>query len=149
MRTLSVAALLVFVTSTVAFAQEPTAKVDPRSVQILEPPNASHAKVADKTFWLIGAALNTAMVLDTKSTFDVSKRCASCYEADPVVAPFVVQGPATTFAAGEAFDIGVMALAAKMKGSSHSWARHTWWVVPIALTTGHAIAFRHNNNLAR
>jgi hypothetical protein len=42
-----------------------------------------------------------------------------------------------------------MTLAAKMKGSDRAWARRTWWVVPVALMTGHTIAWRHNVNLGR
>jgi hypothetical protein len=89
------------------------------------------------------------MLLDTRSTFDVSKRCPDCYEANPVVAPFVRQGATTTYAAGLAFDAGVMTVAYKMKGSENRWARRTWWAVPAALIVGHSIAYRHNSNLAR
>jgi len=51
--------------------------------------------------------------------------------------------------AGEVFDIAVMSVAAKMKGSDHAWARRTWWVMPAALIAGHSIAYHHNMNLAR
>ncbi|MFI5177141.1 MAG: hypothetical protein ACHQO8_01170, partial [Vicinamibacterales bacterium] len=110
-------------------------------------PQKPAGKVADTKFWLVGAALNTAMMFDTKSTFDVSSRCAQCYEANKIVAPFVAQGPAVTFVAGELFDIGVMAVSAKMKGSSRPWIRRVWWVAPIAIAAGHAAAYRHNTNL--
>ena len=106
-------------------------------------------RTTDKKFWLVAAGLNTAMLLDTKSTFDVSRRCPDCIEANPFVAPFVNRGPKTTYVAGLVFDAGVMTVAAKMKGSEHAWARHTWWVMPAALATGHLIAYRHNINLAR
>ena len=42
-----------------------------------------------------------------------------------------------------------MVVAAKMKGSENKFYRRTWWVVPIALTTGHVIAYRHNLGVAR
>jgi hypothetical protein len=90
-----------------------------------------------------------AMIADTKSTFDVVNRCDICYEKNPYAAPFVAHGPALTYAAGEAFDVGVMVIAAKMKGSDNKFSRRTWWVVPIALTTGHVIAYRHNLGVAR
>jgi hypothetical protein len=133
MRKLCGAIVLVLATSSVAQAQE-----------FRTPDN-----VTDKKFWLVAGALTTTMLLDTKSTFDVSDRCPACYEVNPVVAPFVRQGATTTFAAGLAFDAGVMTVAAKMKGSDKTWARRTWWIVPAALIAGHSIAFRHNNNLAR
>ena len=106
-------------------------------------------RVTDTKFWLTAAALNVAMIADTKSTFDVIHRCDICYEKNPYAAPFVARGPAVTYAAGEAFDIGVMVVAARMKGSENKFYRRTWWVVPIALTTGHVIAYRHNLGVAR
>jgi hypothetical protein len=101
-------------------------------------------KVTDTKFWLTAAALNVAMIADTKSTFDVIRRCDICYEKNPYAAPFVARGPALTYAAGEALDVGVMVVAAKMKGSQNKFYRRTWWVIPIAMTTGHVIAYRHN-----
>ena len=101
-------------------------------------------RVTDTKFWL-----TAAMIADTKSTFDVINRCDICYEKNPYAAPFVSRGPAVTYAAGEAFDIGVMVVAARMKGSENKFYRRTWWVVPIALTTGHVIAYRHNLGVAR
>ena len=101
-------------------------------------------RVNDKTFWAVGGLLGTAMALDTKSTFDVLGRCAGCYEANPYVAPFVSRGPAVTMSAGVAFDVGVMALAAQMKRSPEARFHRIWWVIPIALTAGHVIAYRHN-----
>jgi len=134
MRKLSAAVLLVLVWSTASSAQS----VEPQT-----------KRVADKKFWMVTAGLNTAMLLDTKSTFDVTRWCSTCEEANPIVRPFVERGPALTFGAGLAFDAGVMTLAAKMKGSDRAWARRTWWVVPVALMTGHTIAWRHNVNLGR
>jgi hypothetical protein len=124
--------LLVLATATASYAQD-------RGTE----------KVADAKFWIVGAALNTAMVLDTRSTFDVAKRCTDCYEANPIVAPFVHQGAPTTFIAGEAFDVAVMSVAAKMKASDRRWVHRTWWVVPVALIAGHTLAYRHNDSLAR
>ncbi len=132
MRKLCSVVLLVLATSTASYAQDRGAE-----------------KVADAKFWIVAGALNTAMVLDTRSTFDVAKRCTDCYEANPIVAPFVRQGAPTTFVAGEAFDVAVMSVAARMKASDRSWVRRTWWVAPAALIVGHSIAYRHNSGLAR
>jgi hypothetical protein len=87
------------------------------------------------------------MLLDTKSTFDVVGACQTCREANPVVAPFIRRGQAVTFASGEFFDVGVMAIAAKMRGADRSWVRRMWWVAPAALIAGHSIAYRHNVGL--
>ena len=106
-------------------------------------------RVLDRKFWAVAAALNTAMLMDTKSTFDVARACPTCEEANPIVAPFFRKGAAVTFTAGEFFDAGVMTLAARMKGSERVWMRRTWWVVPAALIVGHGIAHQHNVNLLR
>jgi len=133
LRKLSLAILLVLAFTAASFAQSAE--------------RTSGAK--DKKFWLVAAGLNTAMLLDTKSTFDVSRWCPSCEEKNPFVRPFVERGPALTFSAGVAFDAGVMTIAAKMKRSERAWVRRTWWVVPVALISGHTIAWRHNVNLPR
>ena len=112
-------------------------------------PDRPAKRVTDTKFWLTAAALNVAMIADTKSTFDVINRCEFCYEKNPYAAPFVARGPAVTYAAREAFDIGVMVVAARMKGSENKFYRRTWWIVPIALTTGHVMAYRHNLGVAR
>jgi hypothetical protein len=154
MRKLCGAILLVLATASASQAQ--IREDDQLPPPILTPVAVPHGetqtakrKVTDVKFWVVAGALNTAMVLDTQSTFAVSKRCPDCYEADPFVAGVVAKGAPATFVAGEAFDIALMTVAAKMKGSDTPWVRHTWWVMPVALTVGHAIAFRHNNALAR
>ena len=133
--------------STATYAQElgptTTSRVAPTDQTSSEPA----PKVTDHTFWLVGAALNTAMILDMKSTFDVERRCAMCYEANPVAAPFINQGPRVAFVAAELFDIALMSAAAKMKGSDRAWVRHIWWVAPVAVAAGHTVAYRHNVNL--
>jgi len=89
------------------------------------------------------------MLLDTKSTFDVSDVCPYCREANPFVAPFVRRGPVPTYIAGELFDAGVMNIAAKMRTAERRWARRTWWAIPVALVAGHSIAYRHNVDLIK
>jgi len=134
------------ITNVAAFQQIDLRPIDSRSASDPEHPAK---RVIDMKFWLTAAALNSAMIADTKSTFDVIHRCDICYEKNPYAAPFVARGPALTYAAGEAFDIGVMVVAAKMKGSDNKVYRRTWWVMPIALTTGHLLAYRHNLGVAR
>jgi len=105
-------------------------------------------RASDTKFWLLSAALNTAMLLDTKSTFDVKRRCARCVETNPLVAPFINRGPTVAFAAAEAFDVGVLTLAARMRKADRASVRRLWWVVPAVLTLGHAVAYRHNLRVA-
>jgi hypothetical protein len=87
-------------------------------------------------------------VLDTASTFDVMSRCPRCVETNPYVAPFIKRGPRVAFAAGEAFDVGIMAIAAWMRGAPRPAFRKIWWVAPAALTAGHLVAYRLNLRVA-
>ena len=113
-------------------------------------PGDSRGSVRDWKYWGLAAGLNGAMLVDTKTTFDVLRDCRqACREANPVAAPFVRRGPAAAVAAGVLFDAGIMSLAAKMKGSSRVWVRRTWWVAPAGLIVGHSIAARHNANLLK
>ena len=140
--------LLVMSTVATGFAQDRGAVVS-KDAFANESTETSPRRVLDKKFWTVAAVLNTAMVLDTKSTFDVVRACESCREANPLVAPFIRRGPAVTFTAGEFFDAGVMTVAARMKAANRPWVRRTWWAVPAALVAGHAIAQHHNLNLLR
>jgi hypothetical protein len=147
MKTFCAVVMLVLASATASLAQDqPPVTERSESVQASDI-RRTPARVMDRKFWAVASALNTAMVFDTKSTFDVSKTCPNCGEANPLVRPFVRRGPVPTYIAGELFDAGVMTVAAKMKGSERTWARRTWWVMPIALVTGHTIAYRHNVNL--
>jgi hypothetical protein len=154
-------ALIVLLTSSV-FAQDvpqpPGTETIPEVVTVsthedvfvketLDAASDEKPKVADKKFWVVGAALTSAMLLDTWSTFDVISRCPGCREANPYVAPFVRRGPVVTVTAGLALDIGVMALSAKMKASKKPQIRNIWWLVPVALTAGHLISYHHNMTL--
>ncbi|MEO8481006.1 MAG: hypothetical protein ABI634_02280 [Acidobacteriota bacterium] len=149
MRVLLTTMLLVGLTASAGLAQEHAGIPAHDNPFRIESPGEPARKVLDKKFWVMAAALNTAMTLDTKSTFDVVRTCRGCREANPLVAPFVRRGPALTFTSGEFFDAGVMTLAAKMKSARRSWVRRTWWVAPAALVVGHSIAYRHNVNLLK
>ncbi|MEQ1871033.1 MAG: hypothetical protein ABL961_13545 [Vicinamibacterales bacterium] len=112
-------------------------------------PEHRRGRRTDAKFWWLGAALNTAMLLDTKSTFDVMARCARCAEGNPLVAPLIDRGPVVAYAVAEAFDLGVMTLAARMRHAERRSVRRLWWVVPAALTAAHAVAYRHNLGVGR
>jgi len=147
MRLWCAALAIVLMTATAGVAQELPS--GPSQVLPAADSAPTARKVADKKFWLLGSGLNSAMLLDTKSTFDVSHACSACYEANPFVAPFVRRGPVPTYLAGELFDAGVMTLSARMRGSDRRWMRRTWWVIPTALISGHSIAYHHNLNLLK
>ena len=154
MRMICTVVVLILGTATASMAQGLPGQAAIESVRLEDSAQATDRpeaprRVTDKKFWILGGALNSAMLLDTKSTFDVGKVCVDCYEANPFVAPFVRRGPVPTYIAGELFDAGVMTIAARMRGAHRPWMRRTWWVIPVALITGHSIAYRHNVNLMK
>jgi hypothetical protein len=53
------------------------------------------------------------------------------------------------FTAAEAFDIGLMYTAAKMKASAHPVFRRIWWAIPVSMTAGHLAADHDNIHVAR
>lgn len=84
------------------------------------------------------------MLVDTKSTFDSVAWCPRCVEGNPYAAPFINAGKPVAYTAGIAFDTGVMYIAYRMRHSWNPAARKIWFVLPVALATGHAMAIRHN-----
>ena len=122
------------------------------SIDSIDSANAPSRKVArtfrtafNRKLVATWAGLNTAMLFDTYSTFSVQRRCSSCVEANPVAAPFVTRGPRVAYPAGEVFDAGVMLLAAKVRTTQH--LHRIWWMIPVGLAAGHAIAYQHNMRL--
>ena len=87
------------------------------------------------------------MAIDTRSTFATKASCPRCIEADPFAALFVNAGPAAAYSAGLAFDTGVIYLSMRMRRSDHAIWRRTWFVLPVGLAAGHALAARHNYGL--
>jgi hypothetical protein len=149
MATLSLVVLTTFVASPSWAQQPPPTPIIQDGVTVEARSNPEEKPVLDKKFWTVAIALNAAQVMDTKSTFDVFARCNKCYEANPYARPFVNRGPAVAFTAGQAFDIGLMYTAAKMKGSKHPVFRNIWWVIPVSMTIGHLAAYQHNIHVAR
>jgi len=97
----------------------------------------------------LAGVLYTMMALDTKSTYDVGAWCRTCVEADPFAAPFIKAGPGAAYAAGLAFDTGVMYVAHKMRHSWNPVIRKIWFVLPVSLAAGHAYAMHHNYQLRK
>jgi hypothetical protein len=148
MATFSFVVMTTFVASP-SWAQEPPQPVNQDGVTIETRSNPDEKNALDKKFWTVATALNVSMAMDTKSTFDVFERCNKCYEANPYARPFVNRGPLVAFTAGQAFDIGLMFTAAKMKGSQHPVFRKVWWVIPVSMVVGHLAAYHHNIHVAR
>ena len=104
-------------------------------------------KLIDWKFWTIGAALNGVMIVDLKSTYDSKERCPTCVETNPYAAPFVERGPFCAYIAATAFEIGVMYLAYRMRGSKDPFWRKKWMIPPLVITGLHIYATDGNYRL--
>ena len=107
----------------------------------------SRDRIFDKKSGPLAGALFTLMILDTKSTYDSDAWCPTCVESNPFAAPFIGAGQPAAYAAGIAFDTGVMYIANKMRHSRNPAIRRIWFVLPVTLAAGHAFAIRHNYQL--
>ncbi len=105
-------------------------------------------KALDKKFWALGIALNTAMVLDARSTFATFERC-NCVESNPYARPLYNNGKAVTYLGLATFEAGLMFLAAKMRTTSKKKLRPIWWLFPVLMTVGHTQAYLHNEKVGR
>jgi hypothetical protein len=108
------------------------------------PDRGARRQMFDAKSTPLAIALYSMMILDTKSTFDSTAWCPRCVESNPYAAPFIRAGKPAAFAAGIAFDTGVMYVAHRMRHSWNPVMRKIWFVLPAALATGHVFAMHHN-----
>lgn len=98
--------------------------------------------------WKLGtmwAALSTSTALDTWSTFQIQSRCPiNCAERDMFAKWAIGQGPSVAYPAGFAFDASVIAFSAWLRESNNPHLRAIWWLVPVAATAAHLLAFQGN-----
>ncbi len=90
-----------------------------------------------------------ATAADVDSTFRVLKRCASCYEANPIVAPLLKRGPALTWTVITGVTLADVELAHELRRSDHKTLRIIGWAVPIVATGLHTWAAIHNHQLIK
>jgi hypothetical protein len=115
----------------------------------------AHAQSADtdQSFgdaydWKLGtmwAALSTSTTLDTWSTFEIQHQCpTNCAERDMFAKWAIGKGPSVAYPAAFAFDSGVIAFSAWLRESNNPHLRAIWWLVPVAATAFHVLAFEGN-----
>jgi hypothetical protein len=87
-------------------------------------------KDRDKLFWSLAAAAQVATVYDVNTTLRTLDRCPACYEANPIMRPFV-RNSATAYSAG----LGLSAVG--IYGSKKLKERGSrWWWVPLVSQIG-------------
>jgi len=108
-------------------------------------PAITTTKPKPKFDWqLFGSAtaLQLATVADLRSTFNVFKRCATCYEANPLLRP-IINKPAAAYAVTAAIN-GYTIYSMKKLKDKGKWY---WWTLAIPGTAAHLLAARHNNSI--
>jgi hypothetical protein len=83
----------------------------------------AHAEEKDKLFWSLAAAAQVATVYDVNTTLRTLDRCSTCYEANPIMRPFV-RNSATAYSAGLGLSAAGIYGSKKLKERGSRW----WWV---------------------
>jgi hypothetical protein len=96
------------------------------------------AHAQDKLFWTLATATEAATLYDLHTTQTALQRCQSCYEANPIMKPFV-GSRAAALTAGLGLSAGSIYGAFKLKKKGFRY----WWVplaAPIAVHTAAGIS---------
>jgi hypothetical protein len=105
--------------------------------------SAQERGATDRKFWLLAGALAGASAADTATTFGVHGRGGR--ERNPLTRPFIERGPAVTYPAMVAWNVGALALTAKWRRDGKRW----WWVPAAALAGTHAACAVANARVPR
>ena len=81
-----------------------------------------------------------SIVYDIESTYFVLDRCATCYEKNPLMRPFVEAGRPQLYTIQGSIGAGVIYASYRMKKNGHK----LWWLLPVVLTAAHTVAGIHN-----
>ena len=101
-------------------------------------------KVADKKFWIVSTMLVGATIYDAESTYYALDKCRTCFEANPVMRPFVKSGRPSLYAVQSAINAGIIIYSYKMKKNDEK----LWWLIPVVVASAHSIAGTHNIRIA-
>ena len=96
----------------------------------------------DKVFWTFVAGTQVATVFDLQTTRNLMQQCASCYERNPIMKPFVGSLPA---AYGTALSLNAASVYGSLLLKKQG---HRWWWVPLAIPiAAHTVAGINNKRL--
>ena len=96
----------------------------------------------DKLFWTLAAGAQAATIYDVNTTLRVLDRCATCYEANPIMRPFVRN---TTAAYGAGMSLSAVGIygSRRLKEKGSRW----WWVPMIGQIGVHTILGIRNSQI--
>lgn len=100
-------------------------------------------KVGPSYFWTY-AALTITTILDVETTFHALDRCSTCYEANPLMAPFVKRGRGATYAF--AFSLNVIQME-RARRARKAGERH-WYLGPALASGVHGILAASNSQIS-
>jgi hypothetical protein len=101
-------------------------------------------KAQDKSLTILSGATAAATAFDVATTMKVFHSCDTCYEANPVMRPFVGSG-AGAYTVSLSISSATMWASYKLKQDGRKW----WWI-PLGAQIGfHLAAGVHNQALAQ
>lgn len=97
---------------------------------------AEEKKVIDTKFLLASAYLIDSTIFDMESTYIGLRSCPNCFEANPILEPFIKKGRPAAYLFQGAINGLVLyeSYHLKKKGSK------IWWLAPIAIGSAHFVA---------
>lgn len=98
-------------------------------------------KTVDAKFILVTGSLAMSTIFDIETTFAaINNSDVPVYEGNPIMRPFINSGRPATYAFVGVVDAGIVYISYRMKKSANPDIQKFWWVMPMAATTGHALA---------
>ena len=96
----------------------------------------------DRLFWILAGGAQAATIYDIQTTRNVMQRCPTCYEANPIMKPFVASSPAA-FSVAVGLSAGGIYGAFKLRKKGVRY----WWVPVAAPLAVHTIAGLNNSRI--
>ncbi len=106
------------------------------------------AKVLDKKFFAVSAALAISSIYDVEST-KLSINSGLGRESNPIMAPFINSGRPAAYVYLAGLNSGSLYFAYRLKKHKDPHIRRLWWIVPVCEIVSHVFAGSSNLRLAR
>ena len=103
---------------------------------------AATVQAEDKVFWALVTGTEVATAYDLQTTRNLLQRCASCYEGNPIMRPFVGSLPAA-YGTALSFNVASVYGSLQLKKKGSRW----WWVPLAAPIVAHTVAGVSNKRL--
>ena len=92
--------------------------------------------IVDGKFIFVSSYLIEATIFDVESTYAARKNCSECFEANPIMEPFVSKGRPVAYLVQGIVNGVIIYTSYRLKAGG----RKSWWLGPVVIGSAHAIA---------